>query len=161
VPNLGEKWNYIGNLHPVSILSTSKMSMKTRKKARKTYWLSWSGKLHCISLHTLRSLIEGTEGYTRLLIFRKFSILPAVIWVYLFINLQENFQLPCFFTYTNKKNPSYLLEPAQIINPKTRGLLGSFFSEKWSLQYQIFFQVKYFIWKLRCSANFWHLDQCF
>ena len=27
-------------------------------------------------------------------------------------------------------------------NPKTRGLLGSIFSEKWSLQYQIFFQMK-------------------
>ena len=27
------------------------------------------------------------------------------------------------------------------------------FSSKW--------RSKYFIWKLRCSANFWHLDQCF
>ena len=27
------------------------------------------------------------------------------------------------------------------------------FSFKW--------RSKYFIWKLRCSANFWHLDQCF
>ena len=27
------------------------------------------------------------------------------------------------------------------------------FSFKW--------KCKYFIWKLRCSANFWHLDQCF
>ena len=48
---------------------------------------------------TLRSQIEG---YTRLLIFRKISILPAVIWASLFINFQENFQPPCFFTYTNE-----------------------------------------------------------
>ena len=51
--------------------------------------------IHC----TLRSQIEG---YTRLLIFRKFSILPAVIWASPFINFQENFQPPCFFTYTNE-----------------------------------------------------------
>ena len=50
---------------------------------------------------TLRSQIEG---YTRLLIFRKFSTLPAVIWASPFINFQENFQPPCFFTYTNEKN---------------------------------------------------------
>ena len=37
-------------------------------------------------LRTLRSLIEG---YTRLLFFRKFSILPAVIWVYPFINIWD------------------------------------------------------------------------
>ena len=49
---------------------------------------------------TLRSQIEG---YTRLLIFRKFFTLPAVIWVSPFINFQENFQPPCFFTYTNEK----------------------------------------------------------
>ena len=41
--------------------------------------------------------------YTRLLIFRKCSTLPAVIWAYPFINFQENFQPPCFFTYTNEK----------------------------------------------------------
>ena len=40
------------------------------------------------------------EGYTRLLIFRKFSILPIVIWASPFINIQENFQPFCFFTYT-------------------------------------------------------------
>ena len=51
-------------------------------------------------LSTLRSQIEG---YTRLLIFRKFSTLPAVIWASPFINFQENFQPPCFFTYTNEK----------------------------------------------------------
>ena len=43
------------------------------------------------------------EGYTHLLIFRKFSILPTVIWASPFINFQENFQPPCFFTYTNEK----------------------------------------------------------
>ena len=50
-------------------------------------------------MNTLRSQIEG---YTRLLVCRKFSILPAVIWAYPFINFQENFPLPCFFTYKNK-----------------------------------------------------------
>jgi hypothetical protein len=50
---------------------------------------------------TLRSQIEG---YTRLLIIRKFSTLPAVIWASPFINFQENFQPPCFFTYKNEKN---------------------------------------------------------
>ena len=50
-------------------------------------------------IFTLRSQIEG---YTRLLIFRKFSILPAVIWASPFINIQENFQPFCFFTYTNE-----------------------------------------------------------
>ena len=45
-----------------------------------------------------RSQIEGLS------IFRKFSILPAVIWAYPFINFHENFQPPCFFTYTNEKN---------------------------------------------------------
>ena len=49
---------------------------------------------------TLRSQIEG---YTRLLIFRKFSTLPAVIWASPFINFQENFLPPCFFTYSNEK----------------------------------------------------------
>ena len=48
-------------------------------------------------------------------------------------------------------------------NPKRCGLLGGVFLEKWSLSYQIFFQMKaeMFSWKLRCSANFWHLNQCF
>ena len=49
---------------------------------------------------TLKSQIEG---YTRLFIFRKFSILPAVTWAYPLINFQENFQPPCFFTYTDEK----------------------------------------------------------
>ena len=56
---------------------------------------SWSSEGNLISSqHTLRSQIEG---YTRLLIFRNFSPLPAVIWASLFINFQENFQPPCFF----------------------------------------------------------------
>ena len=48
-------------------------------------------------------LVSPIEGYTRLLIFRKFSTLPTVIWASPFINFQENFQPPCFFTYTNDK----------------------------------------------------------
>ena len=40
---------------------------------------------------TLRSQIEE---YTRILIFRNFSSLSAVIWVYPFIKFQENFQPP-------------------------------------------------------------------
>ena len=51
-------------------------------------------------MYTLRSQIEG---YTGLLIFRKFSTLPAVIWASPFINFQEIFQPPCFFTYKNEK----------------------------------------------------------
>ena len=49
------------------------------------------------------TLWSQIEGYTRLLILRKFSTLPAVIWASPFINIQENFQLFCFFTYTNEK----------------------------------------------------------
>ena len=41
---------------------------------------------------TLRSQIEG------------YTPLPAVIWASPFINFQENFQPPCFFTYSNEKN---------------------------------------------------------
>ena len=58
-----------------------------------------SGETRFHFVFTLRSQIEG---YTRLLIFRKYSILPAVIWAYPFINFQENFQPPCFFTYTKE-----------------------------------------------------------
>ena len=50
-----------------------------------------------LHLYTLRS---QTEGYTQLLFFKKFSVLPTVIWAYPFINFQEIFQPPCFFTYT-------------------------------------------------------------
>ena len=50
-------------------------------------------------MSTLRSQIEG---YTRLFIFKKISPLPAVILASPFINFQENFQLLCFFTYTNE-----------------------------------------------------------
>ena len=38
-----------------------------------------------------------------LIIFRKFSTLPAVIWASPFINFQEKFQPPCFFIYINEK----------------------------------------------------------
>ena len=78
---------------------------------------------------TLRSQIKR---YTR---FRKFSILSAVIWAYTFIDFQENFQPPCFFTKTNdifstqpvvirayplirfeeKFQPTLLLEPPVIL----------------------------------------------
>ena len=51
-------------------------------------------------LSTLRSQIEE---YTCLLILRKFSTLPAVIWASPFINIQENLKLFCFFTYSNEK----------------------------------------------------------
>jgi hypothetical protein len=50
--------------------------------------------------NTIRSQIEG---YTRLLIFRKFSTLPAVTWASPFINFQENVQTSCFFSYKKKK----------------------------------------------------------
>ena len=43
---------------------------------------------------TLRSQIEG---YTCLLIFRKISILPAIIWVSPFIYIQEKFPAFLFF----------------------------------------------------------------
>ena len=75
----------------------------------------WQSTLFLVSLHTVRSQIEG---YIRLLIFRKFSILPAVIWASPFINIQENFQPFCFFTYTNDFFPSspLLLEPTCLLN---------------------------------------------
>ena len=70
-------------------------------------WSIWSSMHEGVATHnwvkfllTLRSQIEG---YTLLLIFRKFSILPAVIWASPFINIQENFQYFCLFTYTNEK----------------------------------------------------------
>ena len=85
-----------------------------------------------VCLDTLKSQIEG---YTHLLIFRKFSILHAVIWTSPFIDIQENFQPFCFFTYTNeifsilhvvirayplikfekKFQPSYFLEPPLVL----------------------------------------------
>ena len=55
------------------------------------------------SRYEVRTLRSQIEGYTRLLIFRKFSTLPAVIWASPFIIFQENSQPPCFFTYTNEK----------------------------------------------------------
>ena len=66
---------------------------------------------------TLRSQIEG---YTRLLIFRKFSTLPAVIWASPLINFLENFQPSCFFTYTSEK---FSTLPA-VIDFSSASLLG-------------------------------------
>ena len=51
-----------------------------------------------VILVTLRYQIDG---YSRLLIFKKFSILPTVIWASLFINTQENSQTFGFFTNPN------------------------------------------------------------
>ena len=75
-----------------------------------------------ISGSTLRSQIEG---YTRLLIFRKFSTLPAVIWASPFINFQENFQLPCFSPTQMKIFPPspLLLEPTRLLNLKKNSSL--------------------------------------
>ena len=65
-------------------------------------------------MSTLSSLIEV---YTRLLIFRKFSILPAVIWASPFIDIQENFQTLSFFTQcSNEKFCPLLLEPTHLLN---------------------------------------------
>ena len=66
-------------------------------------------------LYTLRSPIEG---YTCLLIFRKFSILPAIIWASPFINIQENVQPFCFSPTHMKFFPSspLLLEPTRLSN---------------------------------------------
>ena len=61
---------------------------------------------------TLRSQIEG---YTLLLIFRKFSSLPAVIWVSPFIKFQENFQ------------PPLLLKPPRLLNFLQLMIFLSFF----------------------------------
>ena len=74
----------------------------TGSKLSGQFWLSsmysasWSHIFNFCYTNTHRSQIEG---YTRLLIFRKLSILPAVIWASPFINIQEKFQPFCFFTY--------------------------------------------------------------
>ena len=73
-----------------------------------------------LHLYTLRS---QTEGYTQLLFFKKFSVLPTVIWAYPFINFQEIFQPPCFFTYTIEifsTLPTFItmLEPTSLLNLK-------------------------------------------
>ena len=49
------------------------------------------------------------------------------------------------------------------INHKPRRLLRSIFfwrNEVCLIKFSLKWRSKYFIWKLRCSANFWHLDQC-
>ena len=49
------------------------------------------------------------------------------------------------------------------LNPKRPRLLGGvlFREMKFVLWFFFKWRSKYFIWKLRCSANFWHLGQCF
>ena len=62
------------------------------------------------SIHTLTSLIDG---YTHLLIFRKFSTLPAVIWAFPFINFKKISSFPVFSPTQMSFFPLYrlLLEP--------------------------------------------------
>ena len=87
------------------------------------------------------------EGYTRLLFFRKFSILPTVMCAYLFNNFQENFQPLCFFIYTNEKfsilpvvirayllvnfkeqfQPTLLLEPPLKSNPLLQNFVNTLY----------------------------------
>ena len=64
----------------------------------------YTGKKSTSSLfvHIMHTLWSQIEEYTRLLILRKFSTLPAVIWASPFINIQENLKLFCFFTYSNE-----------------------------------------------------------
>ena len=73
----------------------------------------------------LRSQIEE---YTCLLIFNKFSILPILIWAYLFVNFKENFQPLCFFTNTYVSYESFsilpqLLESTSLLNLKKHSIL--------------------------------------
>ena len=80
------------------------------------YWKFLKADIQAISntstrvqwVHTLRPQVEG---YICLLIFRKFSIIPAVIWVYPFTNFQENFQPPVFHLH-NSISLSKLFWPA-------------------------------------------------
>ena len=91
-------------------------------KSTNFFNISFGGRIFYRNQNTLRSQIEG---YTRLLIFRKFSTLPAVIWASPFINFQENFQSPCF-SPTQMKNfpPSpLLLEPPRLLNLKKNSSL--------------------------------------
>ena len=67
---------------------------QTRKKKNKRVFF-------CLNSNSLSNFCEyitthrsQREEYTRLLIFRKFSMLFPFIWAYPFINFQENFQLP-------------------------------------------------------------------
>ena len=64
------------------------------------------------------SLRSQIEGYTRLSIFRKFFILPAVILAYPFIDIQEIFSLFVFSTTQINFFPSspLLLEPTRLLN---------------------------------------------
>ena len=84
------------------------MQMNRSKNKLFSIFLTISRILHEVkNLVVYNSIIQFTlrsqiEGYTRLLIFRKFSTPPAVIWASPFINIQENFQPFWFFTYTNE-----------------------------------------------------------
>ena len=84
--------------YPLLIKSTSQ---KLHNPPNPSAYIGGFMELNQIKYLTLldRSQIEG---YTCLLIFRKFSILPAVILAFSFINFKENFQPPCFFTNTNE-----------------------------------------------------------
>ena len=84
----------------IIVLKNQKTKVMKLKSTLKLFHLNPNRKHLQYNLNILRSQIEG---YTRLLIFGKFSTLPAIIWASLFINFQDNFQPPCFFTYTNEK----------------------------------------------------------
>ena len=77
---------------------------------------------------------------------------------------------PCgiYWDYWVMSNPTFVEKWLFLIlfNPKRCGLLGGvlfremkFVFIKFSLIFK--WRSKYFIWKLRYSANFWQLDQCF
>ena len=92
-------WEKVKNSEPLfsfppSSLARCQRSSNFRESTAREYFQS---NLCRFAIGTLRSQIEG---YTRLSIFRKFTILPAFIWAFPFINIQENFQSFCFFTYT-------------------------------------------------------------
>ena len=79
-------------------------------------WCSSYLQSYCLRTCFFFTLRSKIEGYTRLLIFGKFSTLPAVIWASPFINFKENFQ-PFVFSARQMKNfPPYplLLEPTRL-----------------------------------------------
>ena len=95
--NFLHSWHQLGPLRNIVLSQSNGWSCKLSVAGSKV--------IHPESYNNFPSTLRSQiEGYTRLLIFRKFSTLPAVIWASPFINFQENFQPPCFFTYTNEKN---------------------------------------------------------
>ena len=107
------------------------MQMNRSKNKLFSIFLTISRILHEVkNLVVYNSIIQFTlrsqiEGYTRLLIFRKFSTLPAVIWASQFINFQENFHSPCF-SPTQMKNftaSPLLLESTRLLNLKKNSSL--------------------------------------